>query len=116
MTGLTCVRMELSDPDLSGRPFPRPVAGSEFVIPADQVVKAVGQTSPSIAALLGLETERGFIKVSEEYETSIPGLFAGGDCVRGKGSASTVMAVQDGKLAAIAINRRIISGEEMQNG
>jgi dihydropyrimidine dehydrogenase (NAD+) subunit PreT len=107
VTGLECVRMELGTADVSGRCSPIPVKGSEFVLHADQVVKAVGQQKPVVA---GLQTERGFIQVNPEFETSVKGLFAGGDCIRAKGSASTVMAVQDGKLAAAAIDRRIMEG------
>jgi glutamate synthase (NADPH/NADH) small chain len=72
-----------------------------FTIPADQVVKAIGQIKPS---------QHGYIEVDENLETSTPGVFAGGDCIRAKGAASTVMAVQDGKLAAAAIHRRLIDG------
>ncbi|MCX7601495.1 MAG: NAD(P)-dependent oxidoreductase [Meiothermus sp.] len=106
VVGLKCVRMSLGAPDASGRPAPEPVPGSEFVIPCDQVVKAIGQEKPWVAQMLGLETEKGFIKVNQDYETSLPGVYAGGDCIRARGSASTVMAVQDGKLAAFAIHRR----------
>ena len=70
---------------------------------ADQIVKAVGQERPSLAAVLGLETKKGFIAVDESFVTSIPGVYAIGDCIRAKGAASTVMAVQDGKLAALAV-------------
>lgn len=108
VTGLECVRMELGAPDASGRPAPRPVPGSEFVLPADQVVKAIGQEKPALAQILGLETEKGYIKVNDDFETSLPGVYAGGDCVRAKGSASTVMAVEDGKLAAFAIHRKLV--------
>ena len=104
VTGLACVRMELGPPDHSGRRAPQPSGNREFVIPADQVVKAVGQQKPSLAQTLGLEVDRGFIKVNADFETSIPGVFAGGDCIRAKNAASTVMAVQDGKLAAAAIH------------
>jgi len=76
---------------------------STFMIPADTIVKAIGQQKLPIASLLGLETDRGFIKVSPSMETSVPGIYAGGDCIRAKGSASTVMAAQDGKIAAAAI-------------
>lgn len=106
--GLECVRMELGAPDASGRPAPRPVPGSEFVLPADQVVKAIGQEKPALAQRLGLETERGYIRVNGDLETSLPGVWAGGDCVRARGSASTVMAVEDGKLAAFAIHRKLV--------
>ncbi len=106
--GLKCVRMALGAPDATGRPAPVPVPGSEFVLPCDQVVKAIGQEKPTVAKLLGLETEKGFIKVDQDYQTSLPGVYAGGDCIRAKGSASTVMAVQDGKLAAFAIHRKLV--------
>jgi glutamate synthase (NADPH/NADH) small chain len=108
VTGLRCVRMELGAPDASGRPAPQPVPGSEFIIRADQVVKAIGQEKPSLAQTLGLATEKGYIKVNEDLETSLPGVWAGGDCVRARGSASTVMAVQDGKLAASAIHHKLV--------
>jgi glutamate synthase (NADPH/NADH) small chain len=105
--GLECIRMELGEPDSSGRPSPRPVPHSEFVIPADQIVKAIGQVKLPVAAALGLQTDKGFIRVNSNYETSLSGVYAGGDCIRSKGAASTVMAVQDGKLAALAIHKQI---------
>jgi glutamate synthase (NADPH/NADH) small chain len=58
--------------------------------------------------MLGLQTERGYIKVNDDFETSLPGVYAGGDCIRARGSASTVMAVEDGKLAAFAIHRKLV--------
>ncbi len=108
VTGIECRRVDLGEPDASGRPAPRVVAGSEFVIDTDQVVKAIGQEKPAIASMLGLATDRGFIQVNSDYETSVSGVFAGGDCIRAKGAASTVMAVQDGKIAAAAIHRRFM--------
>jgi glutamate synthase (NADPH/NADH) small chain len=107
VTGLVCVPMELGAPDSSGRRAPEPSNAAEFVISTDQVVKAVGQQKPTLAQALGLETERGFIKANGDLETSFPGVFAGGDCIRAKNAASTVMAVQDGKLAAAAIHLRL---------
>jgi glutamate synthase (NADPH/NADH) small chain len=107
-TGLECWRVELSARDASGRPAPVAVQGSEFVLAADQIVKAVGQEKPSIAALLGLETKKGFITVDCTFMTSIPGVYAIGDCIRAKGAASTVMAVEDGKLAALAIHTQLV--------
>ena len=83
------------------------VAGSEFVLPADQIVKAVGQEKPALAALLGLETKKGFIAVDASFQTSVAGVYAIGDCMRAAGAASTVMAVQDGKLAAAAIHEQL---------
>ena len=104
VTGLTCMRMALGDADASGRPSPVPVPGSEFVVAVDQIVKAIGQNRPSLAMQLGLKTDRGHIDVSSYLETSIPGVYAGGDAIRASGAASTVMAVQDGKLAAQSID------------
>lgn len=104
---LACVRMELGQPDASGRPSPIEVSGSEFMLTADQIIKAIGQTKPDLASRLGLEKDGGHIRVNAELETSLPGVYAGGDCIRAKGSASTVMAVQDGKLAAMAIHRKL---------
>jgi dihydropyrimidine dehydrogenase (NAD+) subunit PreT len=106
---LECLRMELSENDSSGRPSPRPLPGSEFLLPADQIVKAIGQKKPSLATQLNLTTENGFIKVDEHFQTNLAGVYAGGDCVRARGAASTVMAVEDGKLAASAIHERLVS-------
>jgi glutamate synthase (NADPH/NADH) small chain len=83
------------------------VPGSEFVLSADQVVKAIGQEPPSLAALLGLAVTAGRVAVNADFETSIAGVYAGGDCIRSSGSCSTVMAVEDGKLAAMAIDRKV---------
>jgi dihydropyrimidine dehydrogenase (NAD+) subunit PreT len=106
---LECLQMSLGPADASGRPSPQPIAGSEFFLVADQVVKAIGQQRPSLASQLELKTKNGFIEVNGEFETSLSGVFAGGDCVRARGAASTVMAVQDGKLAARAIHERLVA-------
>jgi glutamate synthase (NADPH/NADH) small chain len=81
--------------------------GRTVILPTDQVVKAIGQQRPSLASLLNLETTRGFITVDAEFQTSLPGVYAGGDCIRAAGNCSTVMAVEDGKLAAIAIHKKL---------
>jgi dihydropyrimidine dehydrogenase (NAD+) subunit PreT len=107
---LECLRMSLGPTDLSGRPSPQPIWGSEFLLLADQVVKAIGQQKPSLASQLKLKTEKGFIEVTADFETSLPGVYAGGDCIRARGAASTVMAVQDGKLAARSIHERLVPG------
>lgn len=106
--GLECRRVELGALDASGRPAPVVVAGSEFVLAADQIVKAVGQEKPMLAAKLGLDTKKGFIAVDDDFMTSVPGVYAIGDCIRAAGAASTVMAVQDGKLAAAAIHAQLV--------
>ncbi len=105
VTGLTCALMQLGEPDLSGRPRPVPVEGSEFVLPADQIVKAIGQKKPSLG--IHLATDHGHVRVSDNFETSVAGVYAGGDAIRAQGAASTVMAVQDGKLAAQAIHLKL---------
>lgn len=105
--GLECLRVELGATDASGRPAPMPVKGSEFVLPADQIVKAVGQQKPALAALLNIETKEGFLAVDESFQTSLNGVYAIGDCIRSRGAASTVMAVEDGKLAAAAIHQQL---------
>ena len=88
--GLECVLMRLGEPDESGRRRPVPVEGSEFVLPVDTVVKAIGQAGPTI-------------DVDESWQTSDPRVFAGGDAVNGGSSA--VEAVRAGRDAAIAIDR-----------
>ena len=109
VNALECLRMSLGPADASERPWPQPVAGSEFLLPADQIVKAIGQEKPSIASHLKLKTEKGFIQVDANFETSLTGVYAGGDCIRARGAASTVMAVQDGKLAAQSIHERLVA-------
>ncbi|WP_425145608.1 NAD(P)-dependent oxidoreductase [Deinococcus sp.] len=110
VTGLKCVRMALGTPDASGRARPEPVQGSEFVIECETVIRAIGQEKPALAELLGLELEGGYIRVNADLQTSLPRVWAGGDGVRVRGSASTVMAVQDGKIAAAAIGAALGSG------
>ena len=114
--GLECIRITLGAPDASGRPAPEPVPGSEFTIASDQIVKAIGQDMPGLAVQLGLDLIKGKIRVDDSFETSQPGVYAGGDCIRSTGSASTVMAVQDGKLAARAIHARLATQGKKVHG
>lgn len=112
VTALKCLRMDLGEPDASGRRRPVPVEGSEFEIPCDMLIKAIGQEKPNmvIDALkeFGVKTEKGYIAVEDgTNRTAHPDIFAGGDCVRSKGEASTVMAVEDGKIAARAIHQSL---------
>ena len=109
--GLECLRVELGSIDGSGRPSPTPVKGSEFVLAADQIVKAVGQIKPALAELIGLETNKGFIAVDANFQTNVDRVYAIGDCIRSRAAASTVMAVQDGKLAAAAIHKQLVQTE-----
>jgi dihydropyrimidine dehydrogenase (NAD+) subunit PreT len=102
---LECVQMQLGAPDASGRPRPEVVEGSNHHLPVDMVIKAIGQNKQlELAQALGLEVKNGYIVTNEHNHTSNPKVLAGGDCVRLKGDASTVMAVQDGKIAAKSIH------------
>lgn len=100
-----CLKMELGEPDSSGRRRPCPIEGSNFKIPVDQVVVAIG-TTPNpvlIHSNPGLETKkRGEIIASENGETSLKGIYAGGDIVTG--AATVITAMGAGKKAASAIN------------
>ena len=106
VTGMKCIRMELGEPDASGRRSPVPVPGSEFVIDVDTVVVAVGTMANPIvpATTPGLETNRrGYIVTrGASGETTRPGVFAGGDIVTG--SATVILAMGAGKQAARAIH------------
>ncbi len=104
VTGLECLRVEAGPPGPDGRALPQPVPGSEFVIPCDQVIKAIGQEKRvELLAHFGLEQGRGYVKVDADLRTSHPKVFAGGDCIRATGDAMTVTAVEDGKRAAKSI-------------
>jgi len=104
--GLECVRMHLGEPDGSGRPFPVPVAGSNFTIETDTVIVAIGTRANPVAlhGASGIKTNRlGYIEVGQETcATSREGVFAGGDIIRG--SATVISAIGDGKKAARAIH------------
>jgi glutamate synthase (NADPH) small chain len=104
-TGLKCVRMQLGEPDASGRARPVPVAGSDFVIPCDIVVVAIGtRANPLLTATCPeLELNKwGNIVVDDNGMTNLPGVFAGGDIVRG--AATVILAMGDGKRAAGSID------------
>ena len=105
VTGLRCIRMELGDPDESGRRRPTAVAGSEYEIPCDMVVVAIGtRSNPLLTATTpGLEVNQwGYLVTDDTGMTSLPGVFAGGDIVRG--AATVILAMGDGKRAAAAID------------
>jgi glutamate synthase (NADPH/NADH) small chain len=103
---LRCQRMELGEPDASGRRSPVAVAGSEFEIPCDVVIEAIGtRANPLLTATTpDLKVNaKGYIEVDGNGMTSKPGVFAGGDIVRG--AATVILAMGDGKTAAAAIDR-----------
>jgi glutamate synthase (NADPH) small chain len=105
VTGLKCVRMRLGEPDASGRPRPSIIPGSEFVIPCEVAVVAIGtRANPLLTATCPeLALNRyGNIIVDENCMTNLPGVFAGGDIVRG--AATVILAMGDGKRAAKAID------------
>ncbi|WP_294599435.1 NADPH-dependent glutamate synthase [uncultured Rikenella sp.] len=108
VTGIRCVRMELGEPDESGRRSPVAVEGSEFDIPCNVVIMALGTSpNPLIAATTpGLEvTRRGCIEASDLGATSREGVFAGGDAVTG--AATVILAMGAGRQAARAIDEYI---------
>jgi len=103
--GMECQRMELGEPDESGRRRPVPVKGSEFVVELETVIEAIGQKpNPIIQATTpGLETsKRGTVVTNDKQGTSRGGIFAGGDLSRG--GATVILAMKDGKNAAAAIH------------
>ena len=105
VTEAECIRMELGEPDASGRRSPKEIPGSNFKIPVDTVIIAIGQgPSPIIQQTTpGLDTnKRGNITAQETGATSREGVFAGGDVVTG--AATVISAMGAGKIAAQAIH------------
>lgn len=108
VSAMKCIKMELGEPDASGRRSPVPVEGSEFEIETDTVIMALGTTSNPLIArtTAGLETtRRGGIAADETGVTSRPGVFAGGDAVTG--AATVILAMGAGRTAAKAIDNYI---------
>jgi glutamate synthase (NADPH/NADH) small chain len=108
VTGLKCLRMELGEPDASGRRRPVEVKGSEHVIPCDQLIVAIGNGPNPILtkSFPSLElNKRGNIPVDETMMTNVKGVFAGGDIVTG--AATVIEAMGAGKKAAAAIDRYV---------
>ena len=107
---MTCIRMELGEPDASGRRRPVPMEGSEFKMEADAVIMALG-TSPNPMSTKGTEglekTRKGCVAADENGQTSLPGVFAGGDAATG--AATVILAMGAGKHAAKSIDAYIKS-------
>lgn len=107
LEGMECIRMGLGKKDRSGRPRPVPIRGSEFTMPINTVILAIGQRSdPSFSKMNpGLEIDRaGLVIVKKKTQaTSLKGVFAGGDIV--SGGATVVEAIGEGKRAAVAIDK-----------
>ncbi|HXW40769.1 MAG TPA: NADPH-dependent glutamate synthase [Xanthobacteraceae bacterium] len=103
--GMRCIRMELGEPDDSGRRRPVPVKGSEFEFDCETVVYAIGtNANPILGQTCKLKlNKRGYIDVDENLATSIMGVFAGGDIVTG--AATVIEAMGAGRKAARSIKR-----------
>lgn len=113
VTGIKCIRMELGEPDASGRRRPIPIEGSEFVMDIDTVIIAIG-TSPnplikSTTKDLAVYPWGGIIIDEETGATSKDRVYAGGDAVTG--AATVILAMGAGKRAAKAIHEKLSRGE-----
>ncbi len=120
--GLECLRMELGEPDASGRRSPKPIRGSEFVVECDFVIAAIGQNTKvqelvdgripnflPFGEILNL-TRWQTIQVNDKtFETSVEGVFSGGDVVTG--AATAIEAIAAGRKAAHAIDTYIRTGK-----
>lgn len=110
VTGVECIRMELGEPDASGRRSPVPVKGSEFVMEVDTLIPAIGQVA-DLSFLEGVQTSRrNTIQVDPvTMATNIPGVFAGGDAVHG--ARTVIEAIAAGNRAAISIDQYLREGK-----
>jgi len=115
--GMECIRMELGDLDESGRPRPVPIPGSEFIIQTDTIIPAISQSSDLsfLSKKDGIKTTRwGGIEADPlTLETSVKGIFAGGDAVTGP--QTYIDAMGAGRKAAISIDR-YLKGEDLRAG
>ena len=114
VAGLECVRMELGEPDDSGRRRPEPLAGSEFVVACDTAIPAIGLSVDLSWLTDELEVSgRGTIVAdAADQQTADPRIFAGGDAVRGP--ATLIEAIGDGQRAAFAIERHLTGADTRQ--
>jgi len=102
--------MELGEPDASGRRRPQPIPGSEYELECDIVVVALGTVANPLltSATPALKVDKwGNILADEGQSTSLPGVYAGGDIVRG--GATVILAMGDGKRAACSIDEYLKS-------
>ncbi|EIT86665.1 dihydropyrimidine dehydrogenase subunit A [Fictibacillus macauensis ZFHKF-1] len=110
---LECVRMTLGEPDAKGRKAPVAVAGSEFTMDVDIVIKAIGQTRHhALIEAFGLEHHHGVVAIDQHtLQTSVANVFACGDVIfgDGQGEAMVVSAAQQGKVVANSIHQRLAS-------
>ncbi len=104
---MECIRMQLGEPDSSGRPAPIPIPGSEYRIEVNTIVAAIGQApNPTLQrATPQLITNRGKISIDATGKTNMDMVYAGGDVVRG--GATVILAMRDGRAAAEAIDKAL---------
>ncbi len=112
VTGAECIKMELGEPDASGRRRPVPIKGSEFVLQTDVIISAIGE-KPDLSFLTGEEkikiTDADTIEVAPfTYQAGRAGIFSGGDCVTGP--ATLIEAIAAGNKVAKSIDRYLRSG------
>jgi formate dehydrogenase major subunit len=122
LTGLECQRMALGEPDASGRRSPKPIRGSEYVVPCDFTISAIGQSTTVNDLLDGRIPQ--FLPMGESlnltrwqtvavndktFETSVEGVFSGGDVVTG--AATAIEAIAAGRKAAYAIDTYVREGK-----
>lgn len=118
LVGLTCQKMQLGEPDSSGRRRPVPVENSDHLVKCDLIIGAIGQR----VALGGVRCDDRELEISrwgtivadeESQATSVPGVFAGGDCLLGPSVA--IDAIGHGRRAALSIARYLVVGEPAHN-
>ena len=117
VSGIECQMMELGEPDESGRRRPQAIPDSEYVVDCDMVVVAIGTRSNPMLTSSEPDlkiNEWGYLIVDEDGMTSVPGIFAGGDIVRG--AATVILAMGDGKRAARAIEKYLGSVQDLIPG
>ncbi len=111
---IECIKNKLGEPDASGRRRPEPIPGSEFTLPVDMVIAAIGQAPDAgfVTEKSGIEfTKWGTVIVDpESFTTSKEGVFAGGDFITGPRNAIEVIG--DGRMAARAIDKYLSGGKE----
>jgi NADH-quinone oxidoreductase subunit F len=113
VTGIKCTRMELGTVDASGRRRPVPIKGSDFVVELDTLISAISE-QPDVSFLpqdhdFEVSGWNTFVVDNETLATNLPGIFAGGDAIRGP--SSVIEAMADGKKAAEAIDQYLTNGE-----
>lgn len=109
VAGVECIRMELGEPDASGRRRPVEIPGSEFTMEIDTFIPAIGQVAET-DFLTGIEMSRQSVVIDPHtLATNLPGVFAGGDLVSGEGTV--IEAIADGNRAALSIDQFLREGE-----